>query len=121
VGAARLDSEAERKLVASDISCPLDDYFKRFAEVMSKGHPGAHENQGGEKQTDKKQEEERRAALERFYYAQCVKDETMAESITNALSAPGAQAHTQGGPPGVHFNGAVHHDYRPRPRARGIR
>src|SRR4030095_4809134 len=70
LGAARADSESERKLVASEISCPLDDYFKRFAETMSKGHPGAHQNSGEEKQTDKKQEEEWRAALERFYHAQ---------------------------------------------------
>jgi uncharacterized iron-regulated protein len=121
LGAARPDSEAERKLVASDISCPLDDYFKRFAEVMSKGHPGTHGNQEGEKQTDKKQEEERRAALERFFYAQCVKDETMAESIANALVAPGPQSDTQGGPLVVHFNGAFHSDYRLGTASRVIR
>src|SRR6266542_2747799 len=121
LAAARPDSESERKLVASDISCPLDDYFKRFAEVMSKGHPGAHENREGEKQTDKKQEEERRAALERFFYAQCVKDETMAESITNALSAPGTQSDTQGGSLVVHFNGAFHSDYRLGTASRAIR
>ncbi|HEV2667981.1 MAG TPA: ChaN family lipoprotein, partial [Blastocatellia bacterium] len=38
LGAARLKSEEERKLVAAEFSCPLDDYFKRFAETMSKGH-----------------------------------------------------------------------------------
>jgi uncharacterized iron-regulated protein len=124
LGAARPDSEAERKLVASDFSCPLDDYFKRFAEAMGKGHPGAHQNQEGENRTDKKQEEERRAALERFYYAQCVKDETMAESIANALVAPGApgpQSDTQGGPLVVHFNGAFHSDYRLGTASRVIR
>src|SRR5215475_9873278 len=125
LGAARPNSEAERKLVAAECSCPLDDYFKRFAETMSKGHPGAHQKPEDEKQTDKKQEEERRAALERFYYAQCVKDETMAESIVNALGAPGPQSNTQGaaqsGPLVVHFNGAFHSDYRLGAASRAIR
>jgi uncharacterized iron-regulated protein len=119
--AARSGSESERKLVASEFSCPLDDYFKRFAEAMGKGHPGAHQKQADEKQTDKKQEEERRATLERFYYAQCVKDETMAESITNALGAPGTQSNAQGGPLVVHFNGAFHSDYRLGAASRAIR
>lgn len=121
LGAARPDSESERKLVASEISCPLDDYFKRFAEAMSKGHPGAHQNRGDEKQTDKKQEEERQAALERFFHAQCVKDETMAESIANVLGAPGTQPNAQGGPLVVHFNGAFHSDYRLGTASRVIR
>jgi len=123
--AARPGSESERKLVASEFSCPLDDYFKRFAEAMGKGHPGAHQKPEDEKQTDKKQEEERRAALERFYFAQCVKDETMAESITNALGVPGTQSNSQdgaqGGPLVVHFNGAFHSDYRLGTASRAIR
>ena len=121
LNAARPDSESERKLVASEFSCPLDDYFKRFSEAMGKGHPGAHHNQEGEKQTDKKQEEERRAALERFYYAQCVKDETMAESIANVLAASGPQSNAQGGSLVVHFNGAFHSDYRLGTASRAIR
>jgi uncharacterized iron-regulated protein len=116
--AARSGSESERKLVAAEFSCPLDDYFKRFVEAMGKGHPGTHQNQASEKQPDKKQEEERRAALERFYYAQCVKDETMAESIANAL-AP--QSNGQSGPLVVHFNGAFHSDYRLGAASRAIR
>ena len=45
---------------------------------------------------------------ERFYFAQCLKDETMAESI--------ARAHASGGAGGrrplvVHFNGSFHSDY----------
>jgi uncharacterized iron-regulated protein len=122
--AARPDSESERKLVAAEFSCPMDDYFKRFAEAMGKGHPGAHSKPEDEKQTDKKQEEERRAALERFYYAQCVKDETMAESIANALGAPAAQgqeSNAQVSPLVVHFNGAFHSDYRLGAASRAIR
>ncbi|HZF39454.1 MAG TPA: ChaN family lipoprotein [Blastocatellia bacterium] len=124
--AARPDSEPERKLVASEFSCPMDDYFKRFTEAMGNGHPAAHQQQGDEQQTDKKQEEERRAVIERFYYAQCVKDETMAESIANALTA---QSNAQGGAQGdaqirslvVHFNGAFHSDYRLGTASRAIR
>jgi uncharacterized iron-regulated protein len=41
---------------------------------------------------------------ERFYLAQCIKDETMAESIVDArLVSPDAIV--------VHFNGAFHSDY----------
>jgi uncharacterized iron-regulated protein len=126
LNAARPDSEAERKLVASEFSCPMDDYFKRFTEAMGSGHPGAHQQQDGDKQADKKQEEERRATLERFYYAQCVKDETMAESIANALAA---QSSSQGDgqdaaqirPLVVHFNGTFHSDYRLGTASRAIR
>jgi uncharacterized iron-regulated protein len=122
--AARPDSESERKLVAAEFSCPLDDYFKRFSEAMGKGHPhsgGSQQKQDDEKQTDKKQEEERRAVIERFYYAQCVKDETMAESIANALGAPGQEPNAQGSPLVVHFNGAFHSDYRLGAASRAIR
>jgi uncharacterized iron-regulated protein len=127
LNAARPDSESERKLVAAEFSCPMDDYFKRFAEVMGKGHPhsgGASQKQEEEKQNDKKQEEERRAVIERFYYAQCVKDETMAESIANALSAASAQGQdssAQVSPLVVHFNGAFHSDYRLGAASRAIR
>jgi uncharacterized iron-regulated protein len=126
LNAARPDSESERKLVASEFSCPMDDYFKRFAEAMGNGHPqsvAAHQQQGDEQQADrKKEEEERRATLERFYYAQCVKDETMAESITNALTArPDAQDAAQIRPLVVHFNGSFHSDYRLGTASRAIR
>jgi uncharacterized iron-regulated protein len=123
LNAARSDSETERKLVASEFSCPMDDYFKRFTEAMSKGHPTAHQQQGD---GAKKQEEERRATLERFYYAQCVKDETMAESITNALGTQSnpqgdAQDAAQSRPLVVHFNGAFHSDYRLGTASRAVR
>ncbi len=102
--AARSLPDADRKLVAAEFACPFDDYFKRFAEAIGKGHPGADA-----KQTDKKQEDEQRAVIERFYYAQCVKDETMAESVANAF---GQQENGQSDPLVVHFNGAFHSDYR---------
>jgi uncharacterized iron-regulated protein len=102
--AARSLPESDRKLAAAEPACPFDDYFKRFAEVMSKGHPGADS-----KPADKQKEDEQRAMIERFYYAQCVKDETMAESIA-ALFA--GQENAQDRPLVVHFNGAFHSDYR---------
>lgn len=111
--AARSGPDADRKLVAAELACPTDDYFKRFAEVMGKGHPGADQ-----KQPDKKQEEEQRAMIERFYQAQCVKDETMAESIANAS---GQQVNGQSGPLVVHFNGAFHSDYRLGTASRVVR
>jgi uncharacterized iron-regulated protein len=120
--AARSGDESQRKLVATEFACPMDDYFKRFAEAMGKGHPGAHHGQKDEKQTDKKQDEEQRAMIERFYYAQCVKDETMAESIANALGTPSnAQGAAPDSPLVVHFNGAFHSDYRLGTASRVIR
>ncbi|MGH9849244.1 MAG: ChaN family lipoprotein [Blastocatellia bacterium] len=102
--AVRSAPDSDRKLVAVELACPFDDYFKRFSEVMSKGHPGADL-----KPANKKQEDEQRAMVERFYYAQCVKDETMAESIANMFVG---QENAQNRPLVVHFNGAFHSDYR---------
>ena len=47
-----------------------------------------------------------RAVTERYYYSQCVKDETMAESIAAAFDR-------QNGVPGtiVHFTGSFHSDF----------
>jgi uncharacterized iron-regulated protein len=76
----------DRALVASSIQCPHDAYYERFAEEMT-GHSA-----GGAD-----------AATQRFYEAQCIKDETMAESIVSALDhARGAVI--------MHFNGAFHSD-----------
>jgi uncharacterized iron-regulated protein len=49
-----------------------------------------------------------RQSLERFYDAQCLKDETMAESVARAY-----QTSSTGGvhPIVVHFNGSFHSDY----------
>lgn len=94
-GRAAVDalSAADRRLAATDLQCPHDDYFDRFAEQM-----GAHPASSGSTTTD--------TATERYYWAQCVKDETMAESIAAAFAKlegrPGAV---------VHFTGAFHSDY----------
>ncbi len=83
-------TDAEQKWFARELKCPTDDeYFKRFAEAM-----GDHSGTTG--------------TTERYYYAQCLKDETMAESI-----AEGYAAGAIGGkrPVVVHFNGAFHSDF----------
>jgi uncharacterized iron-regulated protein len=90
--------QAERDFVAVEISAPKDDYFKRFAEAMS-AHPIGT---GGNKS-----EAEEREMTERFYLAQCVKDDTMAESIARAYDSS-----MEPKPLIVHFNGAFHSDYR---------
>jgi uncharacterized iron-regulated protein len=85
--------EADRAFVARDLECPLDTYFERFTKSMA-SHPAG-----------KQSAEEQRAAMERYYWSQCVKDETMAEAIAAAVerrSAPG---------PLVHYNGAFHSDF----------
>jgi uncharacterized iron-regulated protein len=108
-GMAAIDDvpAAERKLIAAQFQCPFDDYFKRFSQVMG-GHPGP----GSE---DDKQDDEQRAMVERFYYAQCIKDETMAESIADQLQTVdnGSQK-----PLVIHFNGTFHSDYHQGAAAR---
>lgn len=82
-----------RAHAASDILCPRDDYWKRFSETM--GDMGGHGMQLSREQLD--------AMVWRFYEAQCIKDETMAESIVNEIASRGL--------PVVHANGAFHSNY----------
>ncbi len=106
-GLAVLDTlpAEERKLIAVQNSCPPDDYFKRFTEVMTQ-HPGADDKKPAKEPT-KEELEKQRAMVEKFYQAQCVKDETMAESIAAAYN----EAHTPK-PVIVHYNGAFHSDFK---------
>lgn len=76
----------ERAFVATEARCPRDAYYARFVEAMGE-HPGFDD-----------------AMVMRFYEAQCIKDETMAESIVAALEAhPGSLI--------VHMNGSFHSDF----------
>ncbi|MGH9845249.1 MAG: ChaN family lipoprotein [Blastocatellia bacterium] len=116
--AAQSLPETERNLIAAELKCPMDEYFKRFSEVMSQNHPGQDGKAAENKNPDPKQEGEQKAMVERFYYAQCVKDETMAESIANQFNS------NDPAPPRplvVHFNGAFHSDYRLGTAGRVIR
>ena len=84
---------SDRAYVARDLLCPKDDkYYTNFLAVMGAGH-------GGAAGTDA------RSTMDRFYEAQCAKDETMAESIVEARAAAGSGAIV------VHFNGAFHSDF----------
>jgi uncharacterized iron-regulated protein len=86
-------SAEERARVAAERDCPRDAYHARFAEQM-RAHPMPGTAQ------------EQAAAADRFYLAQCAKDETMAESVVRALERHGPGALV------VHFNGAFHTDRR---------
>jgi uncharacterized iron-regulated protein len=86
--------DADRRLVARELECPFDEYFDRFAKSMD-DHPGAATQTA----------EEQRAAIERYYWSQCVKDETMGESI-----AAGVERRTSSGPV-VPYNGSFHSDF----------
>ena len=90
---------AGRTFAARTFSCPHDDYFDRFATTM--GDMSSH-GASAKAQT----EQEKKATLERVYQAQCVKDETMGESIATAYSAAPPRALV------VHVNGSFHSDYR---------
>jgi uncharacterized iron-regulated protein len=82
---------SEKAWFATDWQCPTDDeYYRRFKEVMGT-HAGA-------------------AEVDRFYASQCLKDETMAESIAIGWSAAAA-AKPGTRPLVVHYNGAFHSDY----------
>jgi uncharacterized iron-regulated protein len=94
LGALEKLSPDDRGYIAASIECPDDNYRKRFVETMNE-HPAP----GAENLSDA----ERRARDDRFYQAQCIKDETMAESIASA-SGPGH-------PLIVHYTGSFHSDY----------
>ncbi|MFN0119699.1 MAG: ChaN family lipoprotein [Blastocatellia bacterium] len=110
-GLAEIDklAPADRAHVAEKLSCPMDDYFKRFAETMS-SHPGASAHGAAkpeapkDKATLEKEAAEMKAMIERFYYAQCAKDETMGDSVARVVN-------TEAKPLVIHYNGAFHSDF----------
>jgi uncharacterized iron-regulated protein len=86
----------DRKLAARELQCPTSgDYYERFLQAMG-GHPPS----GDPKAADIQQKNDR------FYLAQCLKDETMGESIAEAFAG-----HTSEHVTIVHVNGAFHSDY----------
>lgn len=84
--------EVDRARVARDLQCPLDTYFDRFAKSMG-SHPAPNQSA-----------EEKQAMAERYYWSQCVKDETMAEAIAEAAARQESKRV-------VHYNGAFHSDF----------
>ena len=88
--AALAQKAADQKTwFAADLQCPTgdDEYYRRFLQAM-----GTHPD----------------ASADKFYFAQCVKDETMGESIAQSYAAG-----STGGkrPLIVHVNGAFHSDF----------
>ena len=98
-GLAALDTltPRERENAARQNGCPKDDYRARFLESMRSHSPGAEPAVAADSLPT--------ATAERFFVAQCVKDETMAESIVNGRLAASRNAIV------VHFDGAFHSDY----------
>src|SRR5688500_16793718 len=90
-GKAAVDdlTDAERANTARDLQCPLDSYFDKFAESMA-SHPMPNQSA-----------DEKKAMAERYYWSQCVKDETMAEAIAAAVQRGNV----------IHYNGAFHSDF----------
>jgi hypothetical protein len=88
----------DRAFMAKQHACPKDTYYDKFAETM-KGHgagggpPTAADAAAMAQMTD------------RFYEAQCVKDEAMGEAIADAFTrAPKGSVV-------FHVDGAFHSDY----------
>jgi hypothetical protein len=86
----------DRRLFARDLACPASDpYFARFVDAMG-GHPAGGSGADEAARTN-----------QRYFQAQCLKDETMAESIAQALTAAAGTNKAMV----VHYNGAFHTDY----------
>ena len=99
-GLAALDTltSTERGWAARDIQCPDDAYRARFMQTMTGHSSGAASPSPGDTLPT--------AVASRFYFAQCIKDETMAEAIVAARERGPAGAIV------VHYDGAFHSDYR---------
>ncbi len=78
---------AQKSFVAAFTNAPDDAYFSRFKAILGEGH-------GGGTTLDDN-------AVRRFYQAQCLKDDTMAESVVRALET---------GRLVLHVNGTFHSD-----------
>ena len=96
-GLAGLDTlpPGSRVQAAERLECPEDNYHERFVKAM--GDLSSHGPAGSAPAEDPK------IRIARMYQAQCVKDETMGESVA-AMSGSGRLI--------VHYNGAFHTDFR---------
>ncbi len=91
-------AQGDKQFTASENQCAFTgDYYTKFVAVM--GGAAQHSATPGDSAAA-------RASLNRYYEAQCVKDEAMAESIVRAWEKSGS------GTILVHINGAFHSDYR---------
>jgi uncharacterized iron-regulated protein len=85
-------SMTERDHVAWQVVCPDDAYRRRFIAEMQR-HPMGPPAEPAEEAL----------RLQRYYLSQCVKDETMAQSIVEALEMEAG--------PVIHVTGAFHSDH----------
>ena len=110
---------ADRAMMAAQLECPHDAYFARFAEAMTDHSPADSKSTGT---APAPPPAEQRASTDRYYWSQCAKDETMAESVARAVTARTGKAG-----PVVHFTGSFHTDFgagtaeRTRRRLPGLR
>ena len=92
---------ADRLLMAAELQCPHDAYFARFSQAMNGHGAGDAKTAPAAPPTD-----DQRATTDRYYWSQCVKDETMAESLAKAVADRAGKSG-----PIVHFTGAFHSDF----------
>ena len=92
---------ADRLLMAAELQCPHDAYFARFSQAMNGHGAGDAKTAPAAPPTD-----DQRASTDRYYWSQCVKDETMAESLAKAVAGRAGKSG-----PIVHFTGAFHSDF----------
>jgi uncharacterized iron-regulated protein len=85
--------EDSRRWVAAEHYAPEDDYKQRFVETMK----GMGHQSGGMKASGMAD------MVEAIYRAQCIKDDTMAESIVRANKETGRKV--------IHYNGCFHSDF----------
>ena len=91
----------DRAYVAQQLLCPKDQYYTNFVEVMGGGHGAATAPATASASAASPMS----GMTDLFYEAQCIKDETMAESIVRAREKAGPQSIV------VHFNGSFHTDF----------
>jgi uncharacterized iron-regulated protein len=104
-----INATARADQVAARIGCPQDQYFRNFSAVMSTGGHGGPTPAAATNADSARFAAAAEAAMtQRFYESQCVKDETMGESIARALDRA-----RERGPNAlvVHMNGAFHTDF----------
>jgi len=91
IGALEGLTPAARAFVATEVECPRDEYWDRFVAVLSEGSATGH---GDHSAPD---------AFWNLFEAQCARDETMAETITELLRDNELV---------FHVNGAFHTDFQ---------
>jgi uncharacterized iron-regulated protein len=90
----------EHSWLAESTTAPDDGYWERFKSFMGGSGGDSHGSGMSEEQ------------INHFYEAQCLKDDTMAETITRAVTAHEPGVRDFPSPLRmIHFNGSFHSDY----------